>query len=57
MRRDDFLKSLLAMAAAGSLPMGARAAGANLKMMWDLLSRRRPVLGHHDDSLDRALQS
>ena len=33
MRRDDFLKSLLGLAAAGSLPMGARAAGANLKMM------------------------
>jgi putative tricarboxylic transport membrane protein len=47
MRRDDFLKSLLALAAAGSLPMGARAAGANLKMMipanpgggWDTTGR------------------
>ncbi len=32
MRRDTFLKSLAALAAAGSLPMSARAA-ANLKMM------------------------
>ncbi len=47
MRRDDFLKSLLALVAAGSLPMGARAAGANLKMMipanpgggWDTTGR------------------
>ncbi len=47
MRRDDFLKSVLALAAAGSLPMGARAAGANLKMMipanpgggWDTTGR------------------
>ena len=33
MRRDVFLKSLAAMAAVGALPMSARAAGANLKMM------------------------
>jgi len=47
MRRDDFLKSVLALAAVGSLPMGARAAGANLKMMipanpgggWDTTGR------------------
>jgi putative tricarboxylic transport membrane protein len=32
MRRDDFLKTLAALAAAGALPMAARAA-ANLKMM------------------------
>ncbi len=33
MRRNDFLKSLAALAAVGVLPMSARAAGANLKMM------------------------
>jgi putative tricarboxylic transport membrane protein len=33
MRRDDFLKSLAALAAATALPMTARAAGANVKMM------------------------
>ena len=45
MRRDDFLKTLAALAAAGTLP--ARAAGANLKMMipanpgggWDTTGR------------------
>lgn len=47
MRRDTFLKTLAAMAAAGALPMSARAAGANLKMMipanpgggWDTTGR------------------
>ncbi len=47
MRRDVFLKSLAAIAAAGVLPMPARAAGANLKMMipanpgggWDTTGR------------------
>ena len=46
MRRDEFLKSLLAMAAAGTLPMSAHAA-ANIKMMlpanpgggWDTTGR------------------
>ena len=46
MRRDAFLKSFLALAAAGSLPLSARAAG-NLKMMipanpgggWDTTGR------------------
>ena len=46
MRRDEFLKSLLAMAAAGALPMSAHAA-ANIKMMlpanpgggWDTTGR------------------
>lgn len=46
MRRDEFLKSLAALAAAGALPLTARAAG-NLKMMipanpaggWDLTGR------------------
>ena len=33
MRRDDFLKTLAALAAAGALPLSARAAGTNLKMM------------------------
>ena len=33
MRRDAFLKSLAVLAAAGALPISARAAGANLKMM------------------------
>ena len=33
MRRDTFLRSLAALAAAGALPLSARAAGANLKMM------------------------
>jgi len=33
MRRDAFLKSLAALAAAGVLPLSARAAAANLKMM------------------------
>jgi putative tricarboxylic transport membrane protein len=33
MRRDEFLKSLAAIAAAGALPMAARAADTNLKMM------------------------
>jgi putative tricarboxylic transport membrane protein len=47
MRRDTFLKSLAALAAAGTLPLGARAAAANLKMMipanpgggWDTTGR------------------
>jgi putative tricarboxylic transport membrane protein len=47
MRRDTFLKSLAALAAAGALPLGARAAAANLKMMipanpgggWDTTGR------------------
>ena len=47
MRRDAFLKSLAALAAAGALPIAARAAGANLKMMvpanpgggWDTTGR------------------
>ncbi|APW37760.1 C4-dicarboxylate ABC transporter substrate-binding protein [Rhodoferax koreense] len=47
MRRDTFLKSLAALAAAGALPMSARAAGANVKMMipanpgggWDTTGR------------------
>ena len=46
MRRDEFLKSLAALAAAGALPLSARAAG-NLKMMipanpgggWDTTGR------------------
>lgn len=46
MRRDEFLKSLAALAAAGSLPLSAHAAG-NIKMMipanpaggWDLTGR------------------
>ena len=33
MRRDTFLRSMAALAAAGVLPLSARAAGANLKMM------------------------
>ena len=33
MRRDTFLRSMAALAAAGVLPFMARAAGANLKMM------------------------
>src|SRR5512132_28631 len=47
MRRDTFLKSLAALAAAGSVPLEAFAAGANLKMMlpanpgggWDTTGR------------------
>lgn len=47
MRRDTFLKSLAALAAAGALPMAARAAGASVKMMipanpgggWDTTGR------------------
>ncbi len=47
MRRDSFLKTLAALAAAGSLPLAARAAAANLKMMipanpgggWDTTGR------------------
>lgn len=47
MRRDTFLKSLLALGAAGSLPSAARASGLNLKMMlpanpgggWDTTGR------------------
>lgn len=47
MRRDTFLRSLAALAAAGALPLSARAAGANLKMMipanpgggWDTTGR------------------
>jgi len=47
MRRDAFLKSLAALAAAGALPLSARAAGVNLKMMvpanpgggWDTTGR------------------
>ena len=47
MRRNDFLKSLAALAAVVALPMSARAAGANLKMMipanpgggWDTTGR------------------
>ncbi len=33
MRRDTFLKTLAALAAAGALPLSARAAGENIKMM------------------------
>jgi putative tricarboxylic transport membrane protein len=51
MRRDTFLKSLVAMAAAGALPLTAQAAG-NVKMMipanpgggWDTTGR---ALGHN----------
>ena len=50
---DDSVRSNQEMWSYGTL----RELGANLKMMWDLVSRRRPVLGPHDDSLDRALQS
>jgi putative tricarboxylic transport membrane protein len=47
MRRDDFLKTLAALAAAGVLPLAARAQGANVKMMipanpgggWDTTGR------------------
>jgi putative tricarboxylic transport membrane protein len=47
MRRDTFLKSLAALAAAGALPLPASAQGANLKMMipanpgggWDTTGR------------------
>ncbi len=47
MRRNTFLKTLAALAAAGSLPLAARAAAANLKMMipanpgggWDITGR------------------
>ena len=47
MRRDTFLKSIAALAAAGALPLAARAAGANIKMMipanpgggWDTTGR------------------
>ena len=47
MRRDTFLKSLAALAAAGTLPLAARAAAANIKMMipanpgggWDTTGR------------------
>jgi len=47
MRRDQFLKSLAALAATGALPLGVQAAGANLKMMipanpgggWDTTGR------------------
>jgi len=47
MRRDTFLKSLAALAAAGTLPLSARAAAANIKMMipanpgggWDTTGR------------------
>ena len=54
MRRDQFLKSLAALTAVGALPISARAAGANLKMMipanpgggWDSTGR----------ALGRALQ-
>ena len=47
MRRDTFLRSMAALAAAGSLPLASRAAGANLKLMipanpgggWDTTGR------------------
>ena len=47
MRRDDFLKSLAALATAGALPLAARAQAANIKMMipanpgggWDTTGR------------------
>ncbi len=47
MRRDTFLRSMAALAAAGALPLAARAAGANIKMMvpanpgggWDTTGR------------------
>ncbi len=47
MRRDTFIKTLAALAASGALPLTARAAGANLKMMipanpgggWDTTGR------------------
>ena len=50
---DDTVRNSQEMWSYGTL----RELGANLKMVWDLLSRRRPVLGPHDDSLDRALHS
>jgi len=47
MRRDDFLKTLAALAATAAVPMAARAAGTNVKMMipanpgggWDTTGR------------------
>ncbi|MBX3641503.1 MAG: tripartite tricarboxylate transporter substrate binding protein [Rubrivivax sp.] len=47
MRRDTFIKTLAALAASGALPLTARAAGANIKMMipanpgggWDTTGR------------------
>ncbi|MRD47367.1 tripartite tricarboxylate transporter substrate binding protein [Caenimonas koreensis] len=47
MRRDEFLKTMAALAAAGALPISARAAGTNIKMMipanpgggWDTTGR------------------
>ncbi len=47
MRRDTFLRSLAALAACGALPLPARAAAANMKMMipanpgggWDTTGR------------------
>ncbi len=47
MRRDTFLRSIAVLAAAGALPLAARAAGANIKMMvpanpgggWDTTGR------------------
>ncbi len=49
---DDTVRSSQEMWSYGTL----RELGANLKMVWDLLSRRQPVLESHDDSLDRALR-
>ncbi len=47
MRRDDFLRTLAALAATGTLPLTVRADGANIKMMipanpgggWDTTGR------------------
>lgn len=50
---DDSVRKNQEMWSYGTL----RELGANLKMVWDLVSRRQPVLGPHDDSLDRALRS
>ena len=50
---DDSVRKNQEMWSYGTL----REHGANLKMVWDLVSRRQPVLGPHDDSLDRALRS
>ncbi len=50
---DDSVRKNQEMWSYGTL----RELGANLKMVWDLVSRRQPVLGPHDDSVDRALRS
>lgn len=49
---DDTVRTSAEMWSYGTL----RELGANLKMVWDVLSQREPVLGPRDHALDQALR-